>query len=114
MRNINSLKKNSQFQLVYNQKKSYANKYLIMYVAPNEVDEVRIGISVSKRVGNSIVRHRITRLVRETYRLNKDKLVKGLDIIIVARPMAKEQGYMEIERAFFHVGKMHQIFKESK
>ena len=115
MRNINSLKKNGQFQAVYAGRCSYANRYLMMYVLPNGQEETRIGISVSKRVGNSIVRHRITRLIRESYRLNKARLKQGLDIVVVARPLAKEQGFSEIESAFLHLGRMHRIFfKESK
>ena len=64
-----SLKKNHQFQFVYKYGKSYANKYLVMYVKENGLDKNRIGISVSKKVGNSVVRHRVKRLVRECYRL---------------------------------------------
>ena len=66
-----SLKKYGDFQRVYKKGRSYANKYLIMYVLKQDVQENRIGISVSKKVGNSVVRHRITRLIRESYRLNE-------------------------------------------
>ena len=86
-----SLKKYGDFQRVYQRGRSYANKYLIMYVLKQDVQENRIGISVSKKVGNSVVRHRITRLIRESYRLNEQKFVGGLDIVVIARPGAKEQ-----------------------
>lgn len=114
MRSINSLKKNHEFQRVYRQKHSYANKYLVMYAAENEGNESRIGISVSKKVGNSIVRHRVTRLIREAYRLNKEKLEDGWDIVIVARPLAGEQEFFGIEQAFLHLGRLQHIIKESK
>ena len=80
-----SLKKYGDFQRVYKRGRSYANKYLIMYVLKQDVQENRIGISVSKKVGNSVVRHRITRLIRESYRLNEQKFVGGLDIVVIAR-----------------------------
>ena len=60
-----SLKKNRQFQFVYKNGKSYVNKYLVMYVKENGTGINRIGISVSKKVGNSVVRHRVTRLIRD-------------------------------------------------
>ena len=60
MSSYETLKKNIDFQKVYKSGKSYANKYLVMYVLENGTDITRIGISVSKKVGNSIVRHRLT------------------------------------------------------
>lgn len=107
-----SLKKNHQFQCVYRYGKSYVNRYLIMYVRENGTDGNRLGISVSKKVGNSIVRHRITRLVRESYRLHEVMFNSGLDIVIVARRNAASVGYHEIEKAMFHLGKLHHILNE--
>ena len=106
-----SLKKNNQFQFVYRYGKSYANKYLIMYIKENGTDRNRIGISVSKKVGNSVVRHRVVRLVRESYRLHEAVFNSGLDIVIVARPSAASVGYFEIEEALLHLGKLHHVIK---
>ena len=64
--------KNKDFQIIYKEGKSYANKYLVMYIRENNTDQNRLGISVSKKVGNSIVRHRLTRLIRESYRLQEE------------------------------------------
>ena len=106
-----SLKKNHQFQFVYKYGKSYANKYLVMYIKENGLGKNRIGISVSKKVGNSVVRHRVTRLVRESYRLHENIFNSGLDIVIIARPGAASVTYYEIESALLHLGKLHQIIK---
>lgn len=106
-----SLKKNHQFQTVYRSGKSYANKYLVMYVMENGTGGNRIGISVSKKVGNSVVRHRITRLVRESYRLQEAMFNSGLDIVIVARKNAVSVGYAEIESALLHLGWLHNVIK---
>ena len=94
-----SLKKYGDFQRVYRKGKSYANKYLIMYILEQDMQKNRIGISVSKKVGNSVVRHRITRLIRESYRLNEGKFVDGLDIVVIAIPGAKEKSFFDIESA---------------
>ena len=91
MKRFPSLKKNSEFQTVYRTGKSYANKYLVMYAVNTGSDRTRIGISVSKKVGNSVVRHHFVRLVREAFRLNGDILKSGYDIIVVARAAAKDK-----------------------
>ncbi len=111
MRFSESLKKNRQFQFVYKYGKSRANKYLVMYVKENGLGINRIGISVSKKVGNSVVRHRVTRLVRESYRLHENVFSRGLDIVVVARVGAAEVGYYEIESALLHLAKIHEIIK---
>ena len=90
---------------MYKNGKSYANKFLVMYVLENHTVENRLGISVSKKVGNSIVRHRITRLIRESYRLNKEKFQQGYDIVVIARATSKDRTYQEIESALLHLGK---------
>lgn len=107
-----SLKNQKDFGNVYKNGKSYANKYLVMYILNNNQDKNRIGISVSKKVGNSIIRHRLTRLIRESYRLNQDKFYSGLDIVVIARVTAKGKSYQDINNAFIHLGKIHKILKE--
>ena len=103
--------KNRDFQVVYKKGKSYANKYLVMYVLKNEINRNRIGISVSKKVGNSVIRHRITRLIRESYRLQEEMFNSSLDIVVIARSTAREVGYKEIESALLHLGNLHKITK---
>ena len=109
MKRFNSLKKNQDFQTVYRGGKSYANKYLVMYVMDSGREDTRIGISASKKVGNSVVRHRFARLVRESFRLEE-----GKDIIVVARAAAKDKNFDKIESAFLHLCGLHNILKESK
>lgn len=109
MKKSQSLKKNEEFKQIYRTGKSFANKYLIMYLKRNEFNYNRIGISVSKKVGNSVVRHRITRLIRESYRLSEESILSGLDIIVVARVGAKGKDYSEINSALMHLIKLHKI-----
>lgn len=107
-----SLKKNVDFQNIYRIGKSYANRYLVMYISKNELKKNRIGISVNKKVGNSIVRHRLTRLVRESYRLQEEYFHCGYDIIFVIRVNAKEINYKQMESALIHLGKLHNIYMQ--
>ena len=104
--------KNKDFQIIYKKGRSYANKYLVMYVLENHREENRLGISVSKKVGNSVVRHRITRLIRESYRLNCKKFKSAYDIVVIARSNAKDKTYQELESALLHLGRLHNIVED--
>ena len=112
MKYSESLKKNKDFQQVYRHGTSKANRYLVMYVLDNQYMKNRLGISVSKKVGNSVVRHRLTRLVRESYRLNEELFRRNLDIVVIARSGAKDKSYREIESAFMNLAERHQIAGE--
>ena len=107
-----SLKKNEQFREVYKKGKSLANKYLVIYVLENNQDRNYLGISVSKKVGNSIVRHRLARLIRESYRLHEDMFNSGLNIVVVVRNSASNISYHEMESALLHLLRLHKIIKE--
>jgi len=80
-----------------------------MYISKNQLVNNRLGISVSKKVGNSVVRHRVTRLIRESYRLNEQSFKIGFDIVVIAREQARESSYAEIEDAIIHLAKMQRI-----
>ena len=83
----------------------------MIYILKNSYCKKIIGISVSKKVGNSVVRHRITRLIRECFRLNKEKFIEGINIVIIARTGAKDIDYSKMESAILHVAKLHKILK---
>ena len=105
------LGKNKEFQKVYKSGRSKANKYLVMYVKTGESGPNRYGFSVSKKVGNSVVRHHITRLLRESVRKN-DALVKdGNRIVIVARKDVKDKNFNDVDGAVIHLLKLHGILK---
>ena len=114
MKYSESLKKRADFQMVYRKGTSFANRYLVMYVLQNDLGKNRVGISVSKKVGNSVVRHRLTRLIRESYRLNELKFVEGLDMVVIARPGAKEKNFFDIESAMLHLLRLHKIGRENE
>jgi ribonuclease P protein component len=106
-----SLKKNNDFRNVYSNGKSYANKFVVLYVWKNDSSKNRIGISCSKKVGNSVVRHRFARLVRETYRLHEDVFNSGLDIVVVARACARDASFFDIEESVLSLAGKARIMK---
>lgn len=111
---MESIKKNRDFLTIYRTGKSYANKYLVMYLAPAQEGQAgRLGISVSKKVGNSVVRHRVKRLIKESYRLNENRFRTGCDIVVVARKDAKGRNYSEIESALLHLARLHALVTAS-
>lgn len=109
-----SLKKNTDFRKVYKNGTSYANRFLVMYVLSNDTNRNRLGISVSKKVGNSVIRHRLTRLIRESYRLHEVYFKNGLDLVVIARVNAKDASYHEVEKSLLHLAKLHMITENEK
>ena len=109
MNEFKSLRKNWEFQAVYRNGKSKANRCFVMIIKKNDISSNRVGISVSKKVGNSVVRHRTTRLIRESYRLNQDNLKTGYDMVVIARQTAKGKDCHTIESAFLHLVDLHHL-----
>ena len=107
-----SLKKNQQFRAVYEKGTSCANRYLVVYKMENGLNRNHLGISVSKKVGNSVVRHHMCRLIRESYRLNEKSIKPGYDLVVVVRPLAKGRSYREIESALLHLMKLQNLVQE--
>ena len=105
-----SLKKTRDFSVVYQKGRSVANRTLVLYVLrKKDSDRNRLGISVNKKVGNSVVRHRLTRLVRESYRLHESEFDRGVDLIVLVRPGAKESDFFTVERALLALSKRAEI-----
>ena len=97
---IEKLRKNSEFRAVYRRGRSFSNSILVLYVFKNYKNKYinRLGISVSKKVGCSVVRNRVKRLIRESYRLNKSRFKPGYDFIFIARTTINGSSYLEIEK----------------
>ncbi len=102
-----SLKSNRDFKTVYQNGRSRANRLLVIYLLENETDRNHLGISVSKKVGNSVVRHRLKRLVKESYRLHEKMFNSGLNIVVIARVGADKADFHMIENALLHGMRLH-------
>lgn len=73
------------FRRVYDRKCSASDEWLIVYALPNDFPHSRLGLSVSRKVGPAVVRNRFRRLYREAFRLGKENLPKGLDLVLIPR-----------------------------
>ena len=108
-----SMKKTNDFRNCYEKGKSFANKFIVMYVWENGTSCNKLGISCSKKVGNSVVRHRFARLVRESYRLHEDMFNSGLDIVFVARSNAASMSYEETLKSLMGLAASHHILQKA-
>ena len=106
------LRSNNDFKSVFQSGKSYANKYLVIYMSKNDFGYNRLGVSVSKKIGNSVVRHRMKRLIKESFRLHEDMFNSGLNIVVIVRKGAEVLSYKEITSALLHLMKLHQEMKQ--
>ncbi|MFC6118441.1 ribonuclease P protein component [Macrococcoides bohemicum] len=106
------IKKNDDFQKVYKQGKSVANKQFIIYRFNNQENEhFRLGISVSKKIGNAVTRNRIKRAIRESFTRHKQDIIKD-DFIVIARNPSKDMTVEEIHKSLEHVMKIAKGFNK--
>ena len=110
MRKINTLKKNYEFQNVLSKGKFYIGKQITIYINKNHKEINVIGIAISTKTCNAVKRNKIKRLIRENYRLIKNDLPRGHDIVFLWNKKDK------VENADFHVIQedMKQLFKRAK
>ena len=71
-----------------------------------------MGISVSKKVGNSVIRHHLARLIRENYRLSEEKYKVGYDIVVIARVAARHADYHHIGKSLIDLSKRLDLLKD--
>ena len=105
------LRRKDDFTAIYRKGRSIGERYIVFFYRKNDLSYNRTAFLASKKVGNSIVRHRLTRLIRESYRLNEEKVARGYDMVVIARSAAKGKNYHDIESAFLHLGSLHGIIE---
>jgi len=99
MKFTESLKKTCQFRAVYGGGRSCADRFLVLYALKNDAGRNRLGISVSRRVGKSVSRSRVRRLIREVYRLTEELIEPGCDLVFIARAPAAGADFYDIRQS---------------
>lgn len=115
MTHTESLKQNRAFRAVYRHGRHEANKLLALYVHPNEYTRNRLGVSVSRKVGNAVTRNRIKRWIKEQYRLTEYRVDAGFDLVIVARratsTLPHAGAFEQIGRSLRHLMYKHGLMR---
>ena len=106
------VKSHRHFQLFYSQGKSYANKYLVLYVLPSGTVKGKVAFASGKSLGSAVLRNRVRRLLRECYRLHKDDLVPEHCILLIGRRMIVKQKLSIVEKAFFHLVNKAKLWRQ--
>ena len=105
------IRKNRVFKRVYSRGKYYAEEYLVLYLLKNGDINNSVGYSVSKKVGNSVVRNRVKRLMKENYRRISEGLKTGYYIVFTARVKSKNADFYDIEKSMIRSLKRAKLFK---
>ena len=109
-----SLKRNKQFRQVYRKGKSVACRELVLIYAKNRSDMVHVGFSVSKKLGNSVVRNRVKRRLREAFRPNLPLLLPGFDLIVIARDAARDAPFSSLADSLRYLLRKAGLFQKPK
>jgi len=112
MKFTESLKKTCQFRDVYRGGRSCADRFLVLYALGNNTDKNRLGISVSRKVGKSVVRSRVTRLIRETYRITEESITPGCDLVFIARAPAGGAAFDQILQSVYSLLKKQRLLRQ--
>jgi ribonuclease P protein component len=107
------IKKSKEFQEAFKNGKSFANRQFVVYVLKKvDQDYFRIGLSVSKKLGNAVTRNQIKRYIRQTMLELKDEVQTGNDYVIIARKPVAEMGMHEVKKSLEHVLKVARVLKK--
>ena len=109
-----TIKKNSDFLRVYKKGRFYVGKFIVLYILANNLNVNRLGIAVSKKIGKSVRRNRIRRLIRESYRALECSLKDGLDFIIVARASEEMPEFSDVKKELRFLMKRLDAFRGLK
>ncbi|WML55445.1 ribonuclease P protein component [Neobacillus sp. PS3-12] len=109
------VKKNKDFQEAFKKGRSFANRQFVVYVLQKEGQtSFRIGLSVSKKLGNAVTRNQIKRYIRQAVFEVKESMQQDLDYVIIARKPLVEMDFFELKKSLTHVLKVGKVFRKEE
>ena len=106
------VKKEKDFNAIFQEGKSVANRKFVVYRLENSEQHFRVGLSVSKKLGNAVTRNQIKRRIRHVLIQNSNQLVDNVDFVVIARKGVELLEYAEIEKNLLHVLRLAKIYQE--
>ncbi|GAA0608412.1 ribonuclease P protein component [Virgibacillus siamensis] len=115
MKKIFRIKDNKEFQYVFKHGKSFANRQLVIYyIKRQDQDHFRVGLSVGKKIGNAVIRNRIKRYLRQSLHELDDRMLRGYDIVVIARQPTKKMNFHKVKKSLIHVLSKERLLKKKK
>ncbi len=109
MRKAYRVKKEREFQKVFHEGQSFANRKFVVYVLKKEQPHFRVGISVGKKIGNAVARNAVKRKIRASLFSLKEQIEPTVDFIVIARPSVSNLSSQEVYSNLLHVLKLAKI-----
>lgn len=105
------LKKNMEFKKVYSVGKNHWNRNFVLYIRKNNLDETRVGFTVTKKHGNAVIRNKIRRQMKEAYRLNFHNVKNGYDLVFIPKRNITNISYKELEGSMIHIMQIARVLR---
>ena len=112
MRKNYRVKSEKDFNAIFKRGQSFANRKFVVYQLENQQNHFRVGLSVSKKLGNAVTRNQIKRRIRHILQSVKGSLVEHVDFVVIARKGVETLEYAEMEKNLLHVLKLSKIYQE--
>ena len=106
------VKREKDFKAIFKDGTSFANRKFVVYQLENQQNHFRVGLSVSKKLGNAVIRNQIKRRIRHILQSVKGSLVEHVDFVVIARKGVETLEYAEMEKNLLHVLKLSKIYQE--
>ena len=106
------VKKEKDFNAIFKEGESVANRRFVIYRLANSQEHFRVGLSVSKKLGNAVMRNQIKRRIRHILINHGNELVDNIDFIVIARKGVENLDYAELEKNLLHVLRLAKIYQE--